>query len=90
MLSEADAECVSSQLKLWMADKSNWVKHATLLERRFPHDFGKNQTLEVTQRVSISITSPELSEAQQRLLLLALAASDQNLLPPGPIEDRPT
>ena len=52
MLKEADAECVSNQLEEWMAEGSNWVKHATLLERRFPKDFGRNQQITVDATVT--------------------------------------
>ena len=35
-----------------MAEGSNWVKYATLLERRFPKDFGRNQQSTVESTVT--------------------------------------
>ena len=50
---EAEAGCVSDQLTHW-ADSSgkDFANYATLLERRFPKDFGRNQQITVESTVT--------------------------------------
>ena len=48
VVKEAHAECVSSRLaQADAAEGNNWQKHITVLERRFPNDFGRNQRIDI-------------------------------------------
>ena len=60
-----------------------WVAAMTLMERRMPRDFGRNDRLEVEQRtVNVNISMAELGVGQ-RAALMALLAVD-NSTPDAP------
>ena len=65
---------------------NKWIPALAHVTRVHPAEWAERRDVSITSTVSITITSPELSEAQQRLLLLALADDEPKLLPPGPID----
>lgn len=86
---EADAECVSDRLKKSdSAEGNNWQKHITVLERRFPQDFGRNQRIDITETRTITYRL-ELGSAEAAILARIAEISDQRLLTDGsPSEPR--
>ena len=80
---EAEAECVASNVHSWMdpATGKDWVKHATLLERRYGSDFGKNQQVTIESHVTVLTAQlPQLAEAELLKLLSDKLASGRKLL----------
>lgn len=76
---EAEAFMVDQQLHHVARDAAKpggWTAAMTLLERRRPQDFGRNQRVEVDQRVTVSL---ELSE-QAMPALLRRAAERHGLI----------
>ena len=75
-IKSAQAEMVDKQLDridIAAAEPKHWPAAMTLLERRFPNDFGRNQRI-TTESVSINVNvTAELTEAQTTELLAALA-----------------
>ena len=73
-IKEADWEMVDDNLKhIHAARAENWQAAMTLLERRRPDDFGRNQRI-TTESVNINVSvTAELTEAQTTELLAALA-----------------
>ena len=54
MVKEARAECVADQVAKWMNAGKDWPKHATLLERLFPRDFGRNQQIQIESNSTVT------------------------------------
>ena len=80
---EAEAECVASNVHKWMNKDvgKDWVKHATLLERRYGSDFGKNQQVTIESHVTVLTAQlPQLAEAELLKLLSDKLASGRKLL----------
>ena len=80
---EAEAECVASNVQAWMNPDigKDWVKHATLLERRYGSDFGKNQQVTIESHVTVLTAQlPQLAEAELLKLLSDKLASGRKLL----------
>ena len=80
---EAEAECVASNVHSWMdpATGKDWVKHATILERRYGSDFGKNQQVTIESHVTVLTAQlPQLAEAELLKLLSDKLASGRKLL----------
>ncbi len=87
---QAEAELVDSMLTHIQdaaeSDHKHWPAAMTLLERRFPADFGRNQRIEIEQNVTIT-HRVELGTALQSVLdmIVELESVDspqqQNLLP---------
>ncbi len=63
--------------------KGGWVPAMTLLERRMPRDFGRNERLEIEQRVVNVNISASLGPGQRAALLAQLQeqATDDNSAP---------
>jgi hypothetical protein len=58
---EAEAASIDDALTEWRSDKQGWARWATLLERRFPADFGRRDYREErTLSVSVSLTADAL------------------------------
>ena len=86
VVKEADAECVSSRLaQSDAAEGNNWQKHITVLERRFPQDFGRNQRIDITSQHT-EIHRIELGDAA--LAILARIAELQS--PSAPLLEEHT
>ena len=86
MFKEAEADFVESQLQRIHRDadaKGGWAAAMTLLERRRPQDFGRNQRIEIEQHSISANVMPELTDAQQAMML-RLLTEDTPLLPPPP------
>lgn len=81
-LKEAEAQFVGTALQNWWDAEQNWAKWPTMLERRRPGEFGRQQRVEVrSQSVSITIDVAQLPERVQReLLSRAVAALQQKQL----------
>ena len=54
MVKEANAACVAAEVEGWNRGGKDWPAHATKLERRYPQDFGRNQRIEIDQRVTVT------------------------------------
>ena len=68
MVKEALAACVDDRLaKSDAAEGNNWQKHITVLERRFPNDFGRNQRIEIEHNVNVTHRL-ELGSAEAAIL----------------------
>ena len=84
VVKEGLAACVDDRLtKSDGAEGNNWQKHITILERRFPDDFGRNQRI-TTESVTVSVqVSAQLTEGQLTDLMQSLAdrATAQRALP---------
>lgn len=81
---EAKARSVAEGVREWRAAGKDWPKWATLLERRFPGDFGRFQRIEVdtttTQRVVIELS------AEAAVALAALSPALRQALLPETVE----
>jgi hypothetical protein len=86
MLKVADAACVAHALTEWRTDARGWARWATLLERRFPADFGRHDRVDQrTVSVSVTLTADALpSDALPALRDLLARLSDE--APPALIE----
>ncbi|KKM80654.1 hypothetical protein LCGC14_1337580, partial [marine sediment metagenome] len=71
-IKQAEADLVDSQLGVIQdaGNKGMWAAAMTLLERRFPQDFGRNQRIEVSNQTTI-IHRLELGSALEHILLRA-------------------
>ncbi len=64
-------------------EPKHWTAAMTLLERRRPQDFGRNQRIEIESKsVVLHAALPALPEQQLLALLQAKLASGRKLLPP--------
>ena len=88
MFKEAEADFVDAQLAHVHRDaqqKGGWAAAMTLLERRRPKDFGRNQKVTVeSTSVNVSVDLPALPEQQLLALLKDKLESGVKLLPPPP------
>ena len=81
-IKEAEAGLVEDALLRWREGGKDWPAWATLLERRFPQEFGRRMATTVEQRtLSITVTA-ELPPAAQSAILAYL---QQNYAPPTPL-----
>jgi len=65
---EAEAECVASRLAAAdAAEGNNWQKHITVLERRYPKDFGRNQQVTIESNSTVTYVH-ELGPAAERAI----------------------
>ena len=54
VVKEAEANCVSDRLsRSDAAEGNNWQKHITVLERRYPKDFGRNQQIQIESNSTV-------------------------------------
>ncbi len=68
-----------------------WPAAMTLIERRFPRDFGRNDRLEVeTKSVSVHVTLDALPEGQREALIAALSRTPPQALLEAPSEHNDT
>jgi hypothetical protein len=83
---EAEAASIDDALTEWRSDKQGWARWATLLERRFPADFGRHDRVDQrTVSVSVTLTADALpSDALPALRDLLVRLSDE--APPALIE----
>ena len=93
-LKQAEARLVARRLKRIdkAGQRGNWAADMTLLERRFPQDFGRNQTVNVkTESLSVVLhgTLPPgaehelIAQAHARLQLEAGGGSQDEASPPA-------
>ena len=62
-----------------------WPAAMTLIERRFPRDFGRNERLEIEQRsVNVNVTLEALPPGQREALIAALSRTPPQALLAGP------
>ena len=65
------------------AQKGGWVAAMTLLERRRPKDFGRNQQIQIESTVTVKVSAlPALAEAEVLALIQASIQGGTKLLPP--------
>ncbi len=69
-----------------------WLPAMTLLERRMPRDFGRNERLEIdTRTVAVSVTLEALPEGQREALIAALSrTTGDNSEPTTPLLAAPS
>ena len=91
---QALAELVDSKLDVIQdatAQPKGWLPAMTLIERRFPRDFGRNDRLEVeTKSVSVHVTLDALPEGQREALIAALSRTPPQALLEAPSEHNDT
>lgn len=71
-------------------EQGNWVPGMTLAERRFPQDFGRNQTVSIKQEtltVILTGTLPPGAEAELLRQRLARLEAPKLIEPPGGIQE---
>lgn len=75
---EARANCFGDRLsRLDAAEGNNWQKHATVLERRYPKDFGRNVQIEATTTVTyVHQLDTDAAKAIAQNILMALSEND--------------
>jgi hypothetical protein len=71
VLKEAEARLIAKRLKRIdkAGQRGNWAADMTLLERRFPQDFGRNQTVTINQESLTVILHGTLPPGAERAAL---------------------
>lgn len=78
---EALAGLVSEALEHVRAGGKDWVAWMTLVERRMPQDFGRNQHIEIEQHTTVSITNQLPEGALEALHAIAQGEIARAALP---------
>lgn len=96
MVKESLAECQAQRLAaVDQAEGNNWQKHMTVLERRFPSEWGRNQRIEVESRSTVTYVHELGPGALQAIATRMLETNHTapetpttHLLPPAPSDSQ--
>ena len=85
-IKEAQAGLVDEALDHIRGGKNDWAAWMTLIERRFPNDWSRNERREV-HSVTVHVTIPAATEAELLAMVQQRITQGQHLLPPGPVSE---